>query len=277
MKRCSKCKKEKSVDEFNKRGVDKDGNPKCRSQCRQCEKEYKLANKEKEREYSRKYREANSERIKKWREDNKDVIAESDKKYRLANAEKIKKNRREYYEKNKSEYSEKSKAYYKKNKEKIKQRTKEYYLLNVDEIRVLKKQYRENNKDRIKAKDKKYHNSLKRKEYETLMNEFCEYVRLNPEYQNYETNTWTYLIKSKGYWKIGVTSQFNMRMRAISAHIPLMEVYRLPINIERRLHLECDKYRFCHNEKWDGYTELFDIDDEYAYEIIKRERFKGVK
>ena len=72
-KKCSKCKKTKSINQFNKRKTSKDG---YRSQCRQCEKQYRLNNLAKFREYAKKYYNNNKDKVKEYREKNK--------KYRLA-------------------------------------------------------------------------------------------------------------------------------------------------------------------------------------------------
>ena len=114
MKKCSKCKIEKELIDFNKNKSHKDG---CQNHCKICIKEYKIQNKEINKEYK--------------------------KQYYLKNKEK-----------NKERDNERSKQYYLKNKEIIKKKnqikTKQYYLNNSDTINEnYRKWYIENKEKRI--------------------------------------------------------------------------------------------------------------------------------
>jgi excinuclease UvrABC ATPase subunit len=86
MKTCSKCKNLKSIKNFYKGKLYKDG---YRSICKQCVKEYEEENKEVKKEYlknykelhkenlkikNKKYREENCDKITKWKESNKDYF-----------------------------------------------------------------------------------------------------------------------------------------------------------------------------------------------------------
>ena len=154
---------------------------------------------------------------------------------------------------------------------------KEYRIKNKDKIREKGKEYQLNNKDKISEKGKEYYNNLKSKELNILNKEFQSFLINNPKYYNKKAEMWTYIIKSDGFYKIGITNRFIGRMKEINKYIPIYEVHRLPINIERRLHLEFEDYRFAYDKQFGGYTELFDITDEMVNEIIKREHFKKVK
>jgi hypothetical protein len=104
-KTCSKCKTIKEFTEFNKHKNTKDGH---RSECRECEKEYKKLyrenNKEKVSESNKLYRENNKEKIKLYRENNKEKEAER---------------KKLYYENNKESEKERCKLWRENNKEKL--------------------------------------------------------------------------------------------------------------------------------------------------------------
>ena len=82
---CTKCNVEKSFDEFNKDKYKKDG---LRSECKECEKQHRQANKEKI-----------SERAKQYNQANKEKISEQKKQYRQANKEKISERMKQYNQK----------------------------------------------------------------------------------------------------------------------------------------------------------------------------------
>jgi len=110
MKKCSKCKKEKSRDNFYKRSRNHEGlNSVCKkcSQAR-CKKQYK----------------DNSEKMKarkkKWRENNPEKSKASTKKYRKNNPEKVKESERRYYKSNPGKRSEKSRKWREANPERAK-------------------------------------------------------------------------------------------------------------------------------------------------------------
>ena len=93
MKRCSKCKEEKSLEEFYKNKARRDGvTPICKS-CR--------------RESQKKYREENPGKVlegkKKYYEENRDKVAESQKKYREENRDKVAEIQKKYYKKYREE------------------------------------------------------------------------------------------------------------------------------------------------------------------------------
>lgn len=110
LKRCSKCEKEKPVDEFSKRKLAKDGH---NCWCKTCAKDYAKIycqkNKEKLREYH-----------KKWYMDNKDRIIEREDKVRK------KEYLKEYYKKNKNKLRDYNKKYREKNKKYLSDKSKRY-------------------------------------------------------------------------------------------------------------------------------------------------------
>ncbi|MDU0441539.1 HNH endonuclease [Staphylococcus haemolyticus] len=123
MKKCSKCKKIKSYDEFHKNSQTKDG---YRSYCKECRKEYRRINKDKIRE-----------REKKRYLKNQKKLVQKAKEYRERNREQINTRRRERYN-NDDEYREKTlnsnKNWANKNKHYLQLRQKEYYSKNKDEL-----------------------------------------------------------------------------------------------------------------------------------------------
>ena len=113
MKRCSKCKNTKNLEEFNKCKSNSDGYQYvckiCQKEWRdnnkeyikQKDKEYQTKNKEKLREYGKEYNEKNKEKRKKYHIDyrikNKDVIKERKRNYNTS--EQGRKTRREWFRK----------------------------------------------------------------------------------------------------------------------------------------------------------------------------------
>lgn len=89
IKFCNKCKTEKSVDDFYKRG---------KYYCSHC----KDCMRENNKRWHRENEERAKERRKKWRENNKDYSSISSKKWRENNKEYVKECKREDYHKNKS-------------------------------------------------------------------------------------------------------------------------------------------------------------------------------
>lgn len=117
MKECNKCKEVKSLDKFNKNKTGKNG---LRSNCKECEKQHRLTNKEKRAEQRKQYRRTNkeiiAEKYKHWYENNKEQV----KQYIQSNKEKRAESYKQWRESNK----EKIKQYRESNKEKI---AKKYY------------------------------------------------------------------------------------------------------------------------------------------------------
>ena len=134
MKKCSKCKKEKSFSEFSKRKSSKDG---LHLNCKSCNKQYYEANKEK---------------IKQYQEENKERIAEYKKQYNESNKEKIAEYFKQYQEANKERLVEYGKQYREENKERIKQYREE----NKERLAEWSKQYYEENKERKAEWGKQY-------------------------------------------------------------------------------------------------------------------------
>ena len=104
MKSCSKCKIEKEFTSFHKSSRNKCG---YRSQCISCENEYKILNKDKQKEYFKNRNNSKKEELK---------VKASE--YYLINKERIISKSKEYYDNNKESKLEYQKEYQKNNKDK---------------------------------------------------------------------------------------------------------------------------------------------------------------
>lgn len=114
IKHCPKCDTDKpaTTEHFHRRAASPDG---LYHSCKECMKNYYIANKERYAENGRAYYSANKERKaeqgRDWRERNKEWKAERQRVYRSANSGKWTKYRREYNAKNKERYAEQRRAY----------------------------------------------------------------------------------------------------------------------------------------------------------------------
>ena len=115
MKTCGKCEIKKELSEFNKNKHVESG---LRSVCRECDKQYYLSNKEKQKTYKKKYYLDNLEVSKQYYIDNKE-------------------HRKQHYLDNK----EQKKQYYLENKENKKIYNKQYYLDNKEKRKIYNKEY----------------------------------------------------------------------------------------------------------------------------------------
>lgn len=124
--KCTKCKKNKKLSEFNK-GRNKNG---VKSQCKVCCAAY-----------NREYRKQNK------------GVAE---KYYKENYEKLKEYRQEYYSKNKETILEKQAEYYKENCENIRKRSRNYSENNKEKIKKANRERYQKNRDFYLNKQKAY-------------------------------------------------------------------------------------------------------------------------
>jgi hypothetical protein len=182
MKRCYKCKIEKTQDEFSKGNRAKDG---LQSKCRSCYSAYFQENKIKM-----------SDSRKEYREKNKEKISESKKQYAEANREVLNKKKKDYYTKNKDTLLAQMKIYYEANRDRKLQYIKEYRKKNkevrneYDKVYILKRR----NEDpifRLKA-------NLRGR-----LNRYCKYSKLNKRF-----NTMDSLGISPSEFKVYIESMF---------------------------------------------------------------------
>ena len=130
MKKCSKCKVDKELNEFTKNGY-----------CKECKSNYS-------KEYVKIHREKILKQNKERYENNKDIVLEKMKDYYLNNKDIIKENVKEYQENNKEKITERRHKYYENNKEEISIIRKEYHIKNKEEILLQKKEYHKNNRNK---------------------------------------------------------------------------------------------------------------------------------
>jgi hypothetical protein len=165
---CSKCKKIKSIEDFNKDRTKKDG---LRSSCKKCtqilNRQYHINNIEVRNKKSREYYKKNEEKLKEYqkeyRKNNPEKTREYQKEFRLNNPKKVKEYSKEYRKNN----IEKMKKYRRNNAEKIRERSKNYYKNNLEKVKERRKRFIENNPDYEKERSKQYriNNPEKMKEH----------------------------------------------------------------------------------------------------------------
>lgn len=147
-KNCSKCNKNKPLDNFYK----DNRNGGRRYSCIQCCKEYTEKTKEirskKAKERYALNKEKVKQRVKRYAEDNKEAIKARAKKYREDNKEKISEGKKKCYEAKKDQYKEKN---------------REYRRINEKTIKEYSKEYRRKNRERLSKKSTE-HTRKKRKE-----------------------------------------------------------------------------------------------------------------
>jgi hypothetical protein len=120
MKKCTKCKVEKQLDQFCKRKNYKDG---LSSWCKKCNsiqtKEWYDKNKEKANKYTTEY-------LKTWKPQNEERVKEYMKMYNQENKDPIKEKQKLYFQENQQHITEKNKLWRKENKESIAEYNKKY-------------------------------------------------------------------------------------------------------------------------------------------------------
>lgn len=155
MKQCKKCKEIKDIIEFNKHAKTKD---RLRTQCKDCDRNYRESIKEKSIVYFKEYYRNNKEELSQKNKERYDSIKDERNEKRrnkyhsdILVREKVSKGGREYREKNKEKVSESKKKYYEENKDYVSMWKKNHYELikNNDEYKKKRnessKKWRENN------------------------------------------------------------------------------------------------------------------------------------
>jgi len=148
---CTKCKIEKSINEFGKRKASYDG---LMFQCRSCRKivcdAYKINNKDKINHYNHTNKKKIQEQRRIYTENNKDSKKAYDKKYKLENKDRIQKFQKEYYAKHKSKMNEHSKDYRLNNKIKTMEYQRNYAIANRLKLKNYKRCYQIENIHKIR-------------------------------------------------------------------------------------------------------------------------------
>jgi len=166
MKICSKCKKELGTEMFFKDKTKKDG---YRYNCKECDKKWRVENKDKTKGYR-----LNSHYVV-----SKEVVSKRNRKY--YNAEK----KAEYYQANKKVISTKAKEYKSSNKEMFEMYGKEYRETHKEIATAYAKTYQKNNKEKFniinerrRSKTKQLISTLTNQEWENIkaiFNNKCAY------------------------------------------------------------------------------------------------------
>jgi len=173
MKKCTKCKEEKLLEEFNKDKSRKDGYAYV---CKKC-------NIERSKNYEKKYPEKVKEQQRQYREKNKDIIKEKAKEYNIKNQDIIKEKRKEYDLKNQETKKEYQKQYRTNNKNIIKEKAKFYskkeWIKNKEKIKANRKKHQLDNPELYKEYNKNFHikNPLYLREYEQKTNILYPHLR----------------------------------------------------------------------------------------------------
>ena len=159
MKKCSKCKIEKEVKEFQKDKHTKDGLSCSCSVCRRItSKKYYDNNKEKESKRKKIYNQNNKEkerlRVKKWYQNNKEEYLSKQRIYYLNTKERQRERSRIYRQNNKEKISLRVKIYQKNNREIINKNARRYEAIRrkTDPMFKLKKLLRDRTYKAFKAK-----------------------------------------------------------------------------------------------------------------------------
>ena len=166
MKRCYKCKTEKTQEEFSKCNRSKDG---LQASCKSCYSAYFQENKTKM-----------SEKAKEYREKNKERISQSKNRYAEANRESINKKKKDYYRENKIDMLAQMKAYYEENRDKKLKYAKEYRKKNKD----VKNEY-----DRIYIFNRRHQDPVFRlkSNLRGRLHRYCKYSGLNKRFKTMDS------------------------------------------------------------------------------------------
>lgn len=154
MKICSKCKVEKEETEFSKDNRSPTG---LQCSCKECQRQYRQANKNKICEYKHKYYQTNIT-----------TIRQKKRIYNRVNADKIKAHKQSYYHNNIDTIKAKQKAYYENNKDEINEyrqnnkdkkrlHDKRYYQKHTEQVKTYQKQYNRTHIDKVRKRHQEYH------------------------------------------------------------------------------------------------------------------------
>ena len=150
IKKCYKCKIEKSSEEFSKHRSGKDG---LQAICKLCSAKYRAENKERAKEYKRKWYTENKERQKeraiKWNEENKERKKEANAKWYAENKERKKEATAKWRVENRERYKEGNAKYCAENKERRKEINAKWRAENKERKKELAAKWRAENKEKI--------------------------------------------------------------------------------------------------------------------------------
>jgi len=150
---CSRCKKEKPIEEFNWK--DEERNLR-QCNCKNCKNNkllYYKKNREEllrqKKEYHKKNKEERKNYQEKYYKKNREKLLEQKKEYEKINKKNRKNYQEKYYEKNKEKLKKQAKEYRIVNEEKIKEKRKKDYLKNREMVLEQRKEYAKTNREKI--------------------------------------------------------------------------------------------------------------------------------
>ena len=159
IKKCCKCKIEKSSEGFSKYRSKKDG---LQGACKLCHAKYRAENKERAKENNKKWRAENRERVKetsaKWRAENKERVKETSTKWFAKNKERHKESTAKWRAKNKERRKENHAKWYAENKERKKEANAKWRAKNKERRKETNAKWRAENREKItkQAKQRYY-------------------------------------------------------------------------------------------------------------------------
>lgn len=162
-KRCSKCKKRKSlIANFSKNKSIRGG---YNYWCKSCVKKYRLENFEEMKALKKKWRENHLEECKaynkKWKENHLEECRESNRKYREEHPEEMKALKKKWREEHSEEIKEWFREWYKEHSEEAKANGMKWRENHLEESKALQKEWYKRNSERVKAKSGKYQKTEK--------------------------------------------------------------------------------------------------------------------
>jgi 5-methylcytosine-specific restriction endonuclease McrA len=136
---CSKCGKEKYIDDFHRDSSKQDGH---KNKCKSCVSEYFQEHKSDFRLRGRAEYQRNTEKYAEMRKANAEKMSEYQKKYRQQNRDKISERSKKYYEENKENLKPARIKYAELNKEKMQKYYLEYQIINKERETARKRDYK---------------------------------------------------------------------------------------------------------------------------------------
>lgn len=182
-KTCSRCRQEKSIEDFGRHKSMKDG---IRSACKSCEiiacKIYRANNRETVRKTKRKWAAANKDKKAamdaRYSAKHKEQIAARTKQWRIDNADTLQQKKQEWYKANKLEKKLKDKQYSLANPNVNKEATRRYRANNPERAAAAGKAWRQRNKEWARAKAHKRRVKLQASQFIVTIEETKKFYTL---------------------------------------------------------------------------------------------------
>lgn len=201
IKRCTKCKQQKSISNFNKDKTRDDG---LFPQCRECKnagkRKYYRENKDKVSKQNDEWVKNNPEKVnkikKRYRDKNKEVLNEKSRDRYRDNPDKYKEIKKKSYYKNRASVLRYQENYRKENPEAIRSRQNNYYKKNKEKILQYHKEFRKKYPERHKEHVRKWNERNKEKRQVITMNRIA---RRKKNGGSFTSEEWEALKKSCNY------------------------------------------------------------------------------